>query len=291
MLGQKVLPAILLLLPATSALTVHTTVVEAASNQCKAKPDTAAPAGTRWYYRANRVDHSRCWFLSSQNVSVRSRLRQTASVTRGHFIRPSAGEVPDAQQDRIGPQIASAIEPAEDRLATRQTMVPQLTTRAPDPPRSYELLARKVATIPYRLSVASTQPPSDALVQARPSGSQASAGVASFNFVFLGAAVATSLSLAGGVFHLTRRVSCRDYALADRPNADRRTITYPPEPVVDSLEEAKQQLYSIGQPTGWQPTGRQTTRRQPTGLTAHDLNRSVRELRRNLERAGFARVA
>ena len=34
-------------------------------------------------------------------------------------------------------------------------MVPQLT---PDPPRSYELLARKVATIPYRLSVASTQP-------------------------------------------------------------------------------------------------------------------------------------
>jgi hypothetical protein len=28
-------------------------------------------------------------------------------------------------------------------------MVPQVTTRAQDPPRSYELLARKVATSPY----------------------------------------------------------------------------------------------------------------------------------------------
>ena len=115
MLGQKVLPAILLLLPATFALTVYTTVVEAAPDQCKAKPDSAAPAGSRWYYRANGVDQSRCWFLSSRNVSVHSRLRQTASVTRGHFITPNAGEVPVAQQDRqVGPQIASAIEPAED---------------------------------------------------------------------------------------------------------------------------------------------------------------------------------
>jgi len=153
------------------------------------------------------------------------------------------------------------------------------------------LLARKVATIPYRLSVASTQPPSDALVQARPSGSQASAGIASFNLVFLGAAVATSLSLAGGVFHLTRRVRSRNHALADRPNADRRTIAYPPEPVVDSLEDAKQQPCTIGQSTGRQPTRRQPTGRQPTALTAHDLNRSLREVRRNLQRAGFARVA
>ena len=296
MIRQNALPAIFLLLPVTSALTVHTTVVEAASTQCKAKPDSAAPAGTRWYYRANRLDHSRCWFLSSRNVSVHSRLRQTASVTGGHFIRPKSGEVPNAQQDRIGPQIASVIEPAEDRLASGQTMVPQLTTRAPDPPRSYELLARKVATIPYGLSVASTQPPSDALVQARPSGGQASAGVASFNLVYLGAA-ATSLSLAGGVFHLTRRrVRSRDHALADRPNADRRIIALPPEPVADSLEEAKQQLRSIGQstgrqPTGRQPTGRQPTGRQPTALTVHDLNRSLREVRRNLHRAGFARVA
>ena len=238
MLGQKVLPAILLLLPTTSTLTVHPTVVEAASNECKAKPNSAAPAGTRWYYRANRVNHSRCWFLSSSNVSAHSRLRQTASITPGHFIRPNAGEVPDAQQDRQdGPQIASAIEPAEDRLASGQTMVPQVTTRAQDPPRSYELLARKVATIPYRLAVASAQPPAGALVQASPGGSQASAGVANFNLLFLGAVVATSLSLAGGVFHLTRRVRSRDPALADRPNADRHLIAYPPEPVAERLEK------------------------------------------------------
>src|ERR1700720_1978015 len=70
------------------------------------------------------------------------------------------------------------------RLPTKPMMVPQVTTRAQDPPRSYKLLGRKVATIPYRVAVASTQPPSGALVQASPSGSQASAGVANFNLLF-----------------------------------------------------------------------------------------------------------
>ena len=51
MSGQKVLPAISLLLAAIIALLslVHTTVVEAASNECKAKPDSPRPqaaAGT-----------------------------------------------------------------------------------------------------------------------------------------------------------------------------------------------------------------------------------------------------
>ena len=123
---------------ATAALSVHPTDVEAASNECKG-----------WYYRANRINQSRCWFLSSRNVRVHSRLSQTTPVTRSHFIRPNTAEVPVAQQDReIGPRIASAIEPAEDQLALGQTIVPQV---APDLPRSDELLARKVATIPYRL--------------------------------------------------------------------------------------------------------------------------------------------
>ena len=277
-------------LPAISALTVHATVVEAASTECKAKPDPVAPAGSRWYYRANRVDDSRCWFLSSRTEGVHSRLRQTISVTGGQIIGRNTGEAPDAQQDRqdaqqdrqVGQHVASAIEPSVDLSASRQTMVPQLT-RVPDLPRSHELIARKVATIPYRLSAASAQPASGALVQARPSASQASAGVANFNLVFLGAA-ATGLSLAGGVFHLTRRVRSRDPALADRPN--RRIVPYPPEPVVDSLEVAEQQLCSIGQPTRRQLAGRQLT-----GLTADDLNRRLREVRRNLQRAGFARVA
>jgi hypothetical protein len=87
MLGQKVLPAILLLSPAAIALlSVDPNVVEAASNECKAKPDAVAPAGSHWYYRVSRVDQSRCWFLSSRDVSVHSRLSQTAPVTRSHVI-------------------------------------------------------------------------------------------------------------------------------------------------------------------------------------------------------------
>ena len=273
MLG-KILPGLLLLLLATTALSVHPNVVEAASNECKAKPDVVAPVGSHWYYRVSRVDQSRCWFLSSRSVSVHSRLSQTAPADRSHVITPTGEALVTQQDGQAGRQTASAIEPAGERLAS----VPRI---APDPPRSDELLTHKVATIPYKLSMASTQPRSGALVQANPSGAQASTGVANFNLVFLGAALATSLSLAGGIFHLTRRVRLRDYALAYRPNADERTNACTPEPVLDSLEEAEQQLCSISQPTGW----------QPTGLTADDLNRSVRELRRNLERAGFARAA
>ena len=50
MLG-KILPGLLLLLLATTALSVHPNVVEAASNECKAKPDVVAPVGSHWYYR------------------------------------------------------------------------------------------------------------------------------------------------------------------------------------------------------------------------------------------------
>jgi hypothetical protein len=76
---------------------------------------------------------------------MHSGVRQTTSVTGGQFIGLNTGEVLDTQQDRqIGQQVASAIEPAVDLSASRQTMVSHLT-RVPNPPRSYELFARKVA--------------------------------------------------------------------------------------------------------------------------------------------------
>ena len=72
------------------------------------------------------------------------------------------------------------------------------------------------------------------------------------------------------VFHLARRVRLYVNTLADRPNADKRINTwFSPASRGTALEEAEaQQLRSISQPTGW----------QPIGLTADDLNRSVREL-------------
>ena len=54
-------------------------------------------------------------------------------------------------------------------------------------------------------------------------------------------------------------------------------IAHPVDPVVNSLGEEAKQHDRFNQ--------------QPTAPTADDLNRSLRELRRNLQRAGFARVA
>ena len=52
---------------------------------------------------------------------------------------------------------------------------------------------------------------------------------------------------------------------------------------MDSFEEANQHYCSIGQ-AAW----RQPSIGDPPALIAEDLNRSLRELRRNLQRAGFA---
>jgi hypothetical protein len=89
-LKHRLVPALLLGVPATAALSASTAFVQAAE-ECRVKPSPAAPKGSRWLYRINRAEHRRCWFLNSRDVGLHSQ------VSRRH--RHLGGDTDAVRQD------------------------------------------------------------------------------------------------------------------------------------------------------------------------------------------------
>src|SRR6516165_8884173 len=72
-------PAILFMPLGTVLVTAQTSLAEPAADECKTKPGSSAPPGSHWYYRINRTDQRRCWFLGPEGAKVSSQARETAS--------------------------------------------------------------------------------------------------------------------------------------------------------------------------------------------------------------------
>src|SRR3954447_24259682 len=53
------------------ALISHPGGAEPAVDDCVAKPNSAAPQGSHWYYRVDRTANRRCWFLAPEGLKVR----------------------------------------------------------------------------------------------------------------------------------------------------------------------------------------------------------------------------
>jgi hypothetical protein len=60
--GSKILPTILIIVPATVLLSAQASLSEPAAEECKAGPGTNTPRGAHWYYRINRAKQH-CWYL------------------------------------------------------------------------------------------------------------------------------------------------------------------------------------------------------------------------------------
>jgi hypothetical protein len=158
------------------------------------------------HYRVNRVDHRRCWFVSSQGGSGHSRPRRTTSVGRRHFVSRSRHEVPHVQYDReVNPEMASAqMAPPDAALPLEQAPLPDFAARWPDLPSSQDLGPRKVATISYTRPTTNAPTLPTPSVGAKRAVEQSSAGEA-FNSVFFGGALTATLLVAGGVSYFARR--------------------------------------------------------------------------------------
>ena len=188
-------------------------MVEATADECRTRPGSAAPAGSHWYYRVHRIDHHRCWFLSSQQMDVLSRTSQDASFGRRRVVGRSLSAVQKrlAQHGRqLDARIVSAqTESAEAVLAVTGATVANFSTRWLDLPTSEALEVRKVATTSYTdaslAKDAEQHTPSVPVGDAKRAGQQQAAGEAALEIVFLGGALVTGLLVAGGVFHLARR--------------------------------------------------------------------------------------
>jgi hypothetical protein len=221
MLRQKLLPAILVILPATAALTAQTTIVEATTEPCRTRPGSTAPAGSHWYYRINRGDNHRCWYLSSQEVRS---VRRGASVVHRNSISRRKRIAQYESESEIDARMASAqMKPAVAALALEQAAVEAFAARWPDLPGYEPLDVRTVATTSYTKDPAmrADQISLVSVVDDKGAGRQQASAV--FEPVILGGALMTVLLITGGVFRLTRRhgwpYSCdQRYAFTDRPD-------------------------------------------------------------------------
>jgi hypothetical protein len=70
-MSQRIIfiPAMLAILVIVS--TARSGGAEPATDDCIAKPNSAPPQGSHWYYRVDRAANRRCWFLGSEGLKVR----------------------------------------------------------------------------------------------------------------------------------------------------------------------------------------------------------------------------
>jgi len=299
MLRQKLLPAILVALPAAAALMAQTTVVEAIADECKTRAGTTTSPGTHWYYRVNRANNKHCWYLGAAGGKVRYHSRAAMVYVHNRHARHNAKALlkPSVQDGHKHRQTADVQAPsAQVKLAETQLPEPPIREHAvpidfaarwPDLPESRALDAREIATISYAdtdqgTDVEQQMPVSWPVGDEPAEQRQASEGEANFRSVLLGGALFAALLVAGGIFNLARlprrRHSCERWS-AQAKRADWRWQ----RPASFSASPGQKPLVS----------GRRNTSVLRTSMRANatdDLQTTLRELTRDLPRCGMARV-
>jgi hypothetical protein len=217
MLRRELLQSVFLMMFATAALMARATPVQAASEECRTKPDLSASVGnSHWHYRVDRISQRRCWFLSSGE----SRMRHFNSLGRREGINRNT-EPEIEEQSKLDGRTAGGLtliqDPAvlSDKPLQAESASPQF-----DPETSESLVPHQVATISF------TQP----RVQEQSLGRGSN-----FDLIFFGSALATALLVAGGVFQII-----------DRFNRSPRTASSKPMPLFTARRPQKDALSSKG---------------------------------------------
>jgi hypothetical protein len=99
------------------ALTPRAGGAESAGDDCVAKPNSAAPQGSHWYYRVDRPANRRCWFLGPHGLKVRqaeSPKRLLSATSTSQLNSDTRAEAPTSE----------SVANVEYRL-----MLPQLSNR------------------------------------------------------------------------------------------------------------------------------------------------------------------
>ena len=210
MRGRRVLSAILVVLPAIVGVATYPMTLKAASDasDCKAKPNSTAPVGSRWQYHINRVDHRHCWFLTSKSLVAHTRM--SPASRRGHRVNaPDANAGPNAPRGgQVTPEVAST-QPAkiESAAASEQSTASEHQPLLVDAPTSDDLIPKMVTTITYSAhSAPEASPPIGPLPEVKRVGAQGLPRGGGTDLMFLGGALATALLVAGLVFQIIGRL-------------------------------------------------------------------------------------
>jgi hypothetical protein len=129
MLAPKILPGILLVLPATMLLTTQSGFGGSKSGECKPSPGESAPAGLHWYYRIDRTNNRHCWFLHSNGMQVHTHedgaspnpKPQHDSVTEQTNNVGEQSEGVRSQNGVVQAELQTPINPSDNNLVTIAT--------------------------------------------------------------------------------------------------------------------------------------------------------------------------
>ena len=113
MFGSKILPAILIIVPATVLVSTQASLSEPAAEECKASPGANTPRGAHWYYRINRAKQH-CWYLG---------------VLEGH-VR-GAAVTPEVSTHAATPQKSNAAEATPAAVTAAEPAAPPATALVP----------------------------------------------------------------------------------------------------------------------------------------------------------------
>jgi hypothetical protein len=184
MLRRNLFQAVFLVMTTAVVLMTQACLDEAASEECRTKPDfSAATRSSHWYYRVDRPSQRRCWFLSSGD----SHVRHTSSLRHRELINRGTQHELEALNARTGTGPAPIQEPV---LLTDEPMHAKLAAPQFAPEISETLAPHEVTTISF--------------VRPHVEKKSLRRGSSVDLAVFCGA-LATALLIAGGVFQLIDR--------------------------------------------------------------------------------------
>ena len=97
------MPALLLVVPATAAVSASARIVQAVE-ECRLEPGWPAPSGSRWLSRINR-DHHRCWFVSSKAIGGHHTQSRRAASVRNRHLAGDQHQRHDSDLEAVSPPI------------------------------------------------------------------------------------------------------------------------------------------------------------------------------------------
>src|SRR5215472_7494346 len=141
-------PAILFTPLGTVLVSAQTSLAEPAAEECKTKPGSSAPPGSHWYYRINRTDQRRCWFLGPEGAKVRSQARETASnVSSPTRTLPRENAVETARAIPASMELAQRTPLEAAFTESHRVAAADFAAPSSDPPKIPDLDAREPTTI------------------------------------------------------------------------------------------------------------------------------------------------
>jgi hypothetical protein len=309
---SRILPAILVVLPATVLLSLNTGVTGSIADECRAKPGPSGPRGTHWHYRVNRPDQRRCWFLSHERVKVHSHARKVVSdsASASRTAEPDRAAVRDPSAETLVAETAAAIplRPASVKTVSVRAAAAQapaetvsdgpsvgedetaahFSARWPSSSKFWDFEVREFAVIPssyaenYSVADADEQTPlvwpGTAATPTRPPLDVA--GETAWGEILqVGTLLMALLAIAGGVFSLALR-----FRQSHSPDRRRVPDELPAQRKVDKEVVDRNSGVRARQD---QHVSRPLTPTDP----ADDLKKSLAELMADLRRARTSRYA